>query len=136
MMACRLAGAKPLPEPIVPKGLIDLLLIGPLGTNQWNLNRNTHFFIHENVFENVVCEMAAILSKGGWVNWNVTTTNQTKLCVYFMGFTQAARCDPHGDGALWERNITCLVLPVLKRSHPHLTSKQWDETHQNVVVYQ
>ena len=27
-----------------------------------------NFFIHENAFENVVCEMAAILSRGRWVN--------------------------------------------------------------------
>ena len=27
---------------------------------QWNLERNSYIFIHENVFENVVCEMAAI----------------------------------------------------------------------------
>ena len=31
---------------------------------QWNLNRNTKLFIHENAFENVVCEMTAILSRG------------------------------------------------------------------------
>ena len=34
----------------------------------WNvrnkLNRNTKLFIHENVFEIVVCEMVAILSRG------------------------------------------------------------------------
>ena len=27
---------------------------------QWNLERNSYIFVHENVFENVVCEMAAI----------------------------------------------------------------------------
>ena len=31
---------------------------------QWNLNRNSIIFIQRNVFENVVCEMAAILSRG------------------------------------------------------------------------
>ena len=31
---------------------------------QWNLNQNTIFFIHENESENIVCEMAAILSWG------------------------------------------------------------------------
>ena len=36
-------------------------------TLQWNLNKNTQFFIHENSLENVVCEMAAILSRGRWV---------------------------------------------------------------------
>ena len=29
---------------------------------QWTSNRNTKLFIHENAFENVACEMAAILS--------------------------------------------------------------------------
>ena len=30
---------------------------------QWNLNPNSHIFIQENAFENIVCEMAAILSR-------------------------------------------------------------------------
>ena len=34
---------------------------------QWNSNQNTTLFINENAFENVVCEMAAILYKGRWV---------------------------------------------------------------------
>ena len=34
---------------------------------QWNLNRNSCIFIQENVYENIVCEMAAILSRGRWV---------------------------------------------------------------------
>ena len=28
---------------------------------QWNFNRNSYIFIHENAFESVICEMAAIL---------------------------------------------------------------------------
>ena len=35
---------------------------------QWNSDKNTKLFIHENAFENIVCEMAAILSRGRWVN--------------------------------------------------------------------
>ena len=31
---------------------------------QWNSNQNTNIFLHENAFENIVCEMAAILSGG------------------------------------------------------------------------
>ena len=31
-------------------------------------NQNTKLFIHENASENIVCEMAAILSRGRWVN--------------------------------------------------------------------
>ena len=34
---------------------------------QWNLNQNTKLFIHENASENIVCEMAAILSRVWWV---------------------------------------------------------------------
>ena len=34
---------------------------------QWNSNQNTKLFIDENAVENVVCEMAAILSRGRWV---------------------------------------------------------------------
>ena len=30
--------------------------------------QNTKLFIHEYAFENIVCEMAAILSRGRWVN--------------------------------------------------------------------
>ena len=35
---------------------------------QWNLNRNSYIFIHENAFENVVWKMAAILSRPQCVN--------------------------------------------------------------------
>ena len=34
---------------------------------QWNFNRNTKPFIQENASEIIVCEMAAILSRGRWV---------------------------------------------------------------------
>ena len=35
---------------------------------QWNFNQNSTIFIQENAFENVVCKMVAILSRGRWVN--------------------------------------------------------------------
>ena len=42
----------------------DLLLSGPFGNKfQWNFIENSKLFIQENAFENVVCEMAAILSR-------------------------------------------------------------------------
>ena len=34
---------------------------------QWNFIQNTEIFIHENASENIICEMAAILSRGRWV---------------------------------------------------------------------
>ena len=30
----------------------------------WNFDQNSKLFIHENAYENVVCEMAAILAWG------------------------------------------------------------------------
>ena len=50
VMACRLFSAKPLPKHY---------------KLQWNLNQNSSIFIQENAFENVICKMAAILSRGG-----------------------------------------------------------------------
>ena len=43
--------------------------LNPMNKIQWNFNQNLNFFIQENALENVVCEMAAILSRGRWVNW-------------------------------------------------------------------
>ena len=37
---------------------------------QRDLNPTSNIFIQENVSENIVCEMAAILSRGRWVNDN------------------------------------------------------------------
>ena len=46
-----------------------ILLIEPLGTKlQSNLNRNWNIFIQENVFQNVVWKMSAILSRSQCVN--------------------------------------------------------------------
>ena len=36
---------------------------------QWNFNQNLNIFIQENAIENVVCEIAAILSGPQCVNW-------------------------------------------------------------------
>ena len=37
---------------------------------QWKSIENAKLFIHENAFESVACEMAAILSRGRWVKLN------------------------------------------------------------------
>ena len=61
-MACRLIGAKPLSKPCWV--IVNWTLRNKL---QWNFNQNTKLFIHGNAYENIVCEMAAILSRGRWV---------------------------------------------------------------------
>ena len=63
IMACRLCGAKPLPK----SALVNWT---HRNKPQWNFNQNTKLFIHKNAFENIACEMAAILSRGRWVNSN------------------------------------------------------------------
>ena len=57
-MACRLIGRQ-----AITQTNAAIVLIGPLGTTrlQWDFNQNANIFIHENAFENIVCEMAAIL---------------------------------------------------------------------------
>ena len=45
----------------------ELLSIGPLGTNFDDILIKTLFFIQENASENIVCEIAAILTRGRWV---------------------------------------------------------------------
>ena len=57
IMTCRLFGAKPLPEPILTCCQLD----------PWKPT-SVKYDIHENAFENAVCEIAAILSRGRWVN--------------------------------------------------------------------
>ena len=51
-MACRLDGAKPLPEPMLEYYQLD---------PREQTYRNSNVFIQENALQNVVCEMASIL---------------------------------------------------------------------------
>ena len=56
-MACRLVGAKSLSKPMLEYCWLDPSVGNKL---QWNLYRNLHIFIQENVFENVICKMVPI----------------------------------------------------------------------------
>ena len=58
-MACRLFGAKPLSKP-----MLDHYQMDPQEQTSVKLNQNTQRFVHENAYENIVCEMAAILFRG------------------------------------------------------------------------
>ena len=62
IMACRLFGAKPLSKPE-----LDYYQLDPMNKLQWSFSQKSNFFIQGNSFENVVCEIAAILSRGTWV---------------------------------------------------------------------
>ena len=73
IMACRLFKAKPLSKPML--GFVNWTLKNKL---QWNFNQYTKLFIHEKASENIVCEMAAILSRGTWVNYAIDKHGMAK----------------------------------------------------------
>ena len=59
IMACRLFSVKPLSKPMLGYCQLD-----HLEQTSWNVDQNTTLFIHENTYENIVCEMTAIVSRG------------------------------------------------------------------------
>ena len=61
-MACRLFGAKPLLEPMLAYFVLD-----PKEQTSVKFESKYMFFIHENDFENDICDMTAILSRVKWV---------------------------------------------------------------------
>ena len=68
-----------------------VLLIGPPGTIFSGIfNWKSHIFIQENVFENVVCEMAANLPRPQYVKrglymwWMYTNRNLFLFCDYIV----------------------------------------------------
>ena len=62
---------------------------------KWNLNRNSHIFIQENAFENVVWKMAAILSRPQCVNlWAADTIPS------IYQWKKPWHCDPWVDVAM------------------------------------
>ena len=68
IMVCRLFGTKPLSEQRFRYS--QELPPGPLvyrNKLQWNLIKIKKLFIHGNASEYIVCEMAAILSRGDWL---------------------------------------------------------------------
>ena len=58
-MACRVFGNKPYLNQLW--AIVNLKLRNKV---EWNFDQNHKFLIHENVSGNVVCVMAAILSRG------------------------------------------------------------------------
>ena len=69
IMAWRLFDAKPLSKPML--AIVNWTLRNKL---QWNFKQNTRLFINKNAFENIVCEIAVILSRERWVNAPAVTT--------------------------------------------------------------
>ena len=73
---------------------------------QWKSIKNTRVFIHENVFENVVCEMATILSSGDelkntWDRWRHETSPDV------TGKVLHPRADSRFPSSRWETVLLC-----------------------------
>ena len=64
IMGCRLFGAKSLSK----NQCWDIVNWTLMNKFKLNFNQNTKPSIHENASENIVCEKAAILPRGRWVN--------------------------------------------------------------------
>ena len=82
VMACHRFGANPSPEQcwLVANWILR-------NEFQWNMNPHAKLFIHENAFQNVVCEMAAILSRGDELRTDTKTkAKQGKALVEIFGW--------------------------------------------------
>ena len=66
-MACRLFGAKLLPEP-----MLYCFQLYHWEQNSVKFESIYKTFDYENAFENIICEMMVILSRGRWAKWYVT----------------------------------------------------------------
>ena len=109
-MACRLDGAKPLSEP-----MLEYFNWTLWNKFQWNFNRNSNIFIHENEFESVVCEMAAILSRPQCVKQHIITwisgdpVHPTIICVIRPQWVNTLR--PRQTGRHFADDIfKCILL--------------------------
>ena len=82
---------------------------------QWNSNQNTKLFIHKNAFENTVCEMAAILSRKGWVNmdkvqsWLATQSSLAAVCLNFTSWVQQHWDQHNVHTCIWTYTFSCIL---------------------------
>ena len=90
IMVCRLSGTKQLSEQTFRYS--QELSPGPLvyrNKLQWNFNQTRKLFNHGNASEYIVCEMAAILSRGwgwGW-GWGITERELSMLSDHRNAFS-------------------------------------------------
>ena len=123
-MACRLDGAKPLSEP-----LLEYCSLG--NKLQWNINRNSYIFIHENALENVVCKMASILSRpqcvhhvytmnleAVWKSPSLSTTSMVRLafwvCLSSLPLGISVNVRIYCLSVCWLLHIHCTVMSLLE----------------------
>ena len=89
IMACLLFSTKPLSETILAIWTMRNKL-------QWNFNNNSHIFIQENAFENVICEMASIFSRPQCVKFVMMIWLFSPIIVPLICDSLALGCQPRG----------------------------------------
>ena len=80
---------------------------------QWNFNQNTKFFIHENAFENIVCKMVAILSRGRWVNgdlYMIVAADGVCGCIYCSWNSIVKLYVKTRSGSILVQVMTCWLM--------------------------
>ena len=119
-MACLLFGAMPSSKPILSYCQLD-----PYEQTSMNFNQNATFFINENAYENIVCEMAAILSRG-------ETSQHTYQAILQPTMTRSVSSVNYAHGLpypSWLRHwqwISDTIVPVpVKQPIKHEKALQW-----------
>ena len=120
-------------------------------TPQRNFNRNSYISIQENAFENIVCETAAILSRGRWVN-EITTTAGRALGALGVGgggwgggmFVGGYECGVYTNKhpqqkTLWGIHIHKIIIdkyvPSFRVWHMREINDNYTTTRVNIYVY-
>ena len=81
------------------------MLIGPLGIYFRKINQDTKFFIHENAYENVVCEMTVTVSRERWLNMQVVKSmRQFAMCWSYTNANAEVHEDSLGHAYIIDYN--------------------------------
>ena len=79
----------------------NVLNSNPRNKFQWNRNRNSYIFIQGKAFENIICEMAAILLRPLCVNSNVAFINKLISSAQKLGSSYLPFLEREGWRMLW-----------------------------------
>ena len=83
---------------------------------QWNVNQNTYIFSQENIFENAICEMAAILSRPQCIKCRHLNCGKRNV----FSSMECAQNNLRNRSKLWPE-IWCKFDDVIKWKHFRVT---------------
>ena len=125
IMAWRQPGDKPLSESMMVRLPAHICVTRPQWVNwtirnklQWNFNGNSNIFIQENALENVVCEMASILSRPQCVNPFHATLTKTYIYILCHSSILTWVVEMPLDVKQWPTYSTSWSLMTWQRKEP------------------